>query len=116
MNWKIKEQPGKEILEDLHSKLNIPKFICTLLLQRNIDSLKSAQAYFRPNIDELHDPFLMKDMDKTVDRLTRAIETNEKIMILGDYDVDGTTSVSMLYDYFKKKTLDPIYYLSLIHI
>ena len=111
MNWKSKEQPGKEILEELHSKLNIPKFICTLLLQRNIDSLKSAQAYFRPNIDELHDPFLMKDMDKSVDRLTRAIESNEKIMILGDYDVDGTTSVSMLYDYFKKKTLDPIFYI-----
>ena len=111
MNWKIKEQPGKEILEELHSKLNIPKFICTLLLQRNIDSLKLAQAYFRPNLDELHDPFLMKDMDKTVDRLTRAIESNEKIMILGDYDVDGTTSVSMLYDYFKKKALDPIFYI-----
>ena len=111
MNWKIKEQPGKEILEDLHSKLNIPKFICTLLLQRNIDSLKLAQAYFRPNLDELHDPFLMKDMDKTVDRLTRAIESNEKIMILGDYDVDGTTSVSMLYNYFKKKALDPIFYI-----
>ena len=111
MNWKIKEQPGKEILDDLHSKLNIPKFICTLLLQRNIDSLKLAQAYFRPNLDELHDPFLMKDMDKTVERLTRAIESNEKIMILGDYDVDGTTSVSMLYNYFKKKALDPIFYI-----
>ena len=111
MNWKIKEQPGKERLEELHSKLNIPKFICTLLLQRNIDSLKLAQAYFRPNLDELHDPFLMKDMDKTVDRLTRAIESNEKIMILGDYDVDGTTSVSMLYNYFKKKALDPIFYI-----
>ena len=111
MNWEIKEQPDKEILEELHSKLNIPKFICTLLLQRNIDSLKLAQSYFRPNLDELHDPFLMKDMDKTVDRLIRAIESSEKIMILGDYDVDGTTSVSMLYDYFKKKTLDPIYYI-----
>ena len=111
MNWEIKEQPDKEILEELHSELNIPKFICTLLLQRNIDSLKLAQSYFRPNLDELHDPFLMKDMDKTVDRLTRAIESSEKIMILGDYDVDGTTSVSMLYNYFKKKALDPIFYI-----
>ena len=111
MNWEIREQPDKEILEKLHSELNIPKFICTLLLQRNIDSLKLAQAYFRPNLDELNDPFMMKDMDKSVDRLIRAIEGNEKIMILGDYDVDGTTSVSMLYDYFKKKTLDPIYYI-----
>ena len=88
MNWEIKEQPDKEILEELHSKLNIPKFICTLLLQRNIDSLKLAQSYFRPNLDDLHDPFLMKDMDKTVDRLIQSIESSEKIMILGDYDVD----------------------------
>lgn len=111
MNWQIREQPTKEILEELQSNLNIPKFICTLLIQRNIDSLKLAQKYFRPNLHDLHDPFLMKDMDKTVNRLIEAIDSNEKIMILGDYDVDGTTSVSMLYDYFKKKTLEPIYYI-----
>ena len=111
MNWEIREQPSKDKLEELQSNLNIPEFICTLLLQRNIDSLKLAQGYFRPNLDELHDPFLMKDMDKTVNRLIRAIKGREKIMILGDYDVDGTTSVSMLYDYFKKKALDPIYYI-----
>ena len=111
MNWQIREQPTKEILEELQSNLNIPKFICTLLIQRNIDSLKLAQEYFRPNLHDLHDPFLMKDMDKTVNRLIEAISSNEKIMILGDYDVDGTTSVSMLYDYFKKKTLEPIYYI-----
>ncbi len=111
MNWEIREQPSKDKLEELQSNLNIPEFICTLLLQRNIDSLKLAQGYFRPNLDELHDPFLMKDMDKTVNRLIRGIKGREKIMILGDYDVDGTTSVSMLYDYFKKKALDPIYYI-----
>ena len=116
MNWEIRKQPSKETLEDLQSNLNIPKFICSLLLQRNIDSLESAQKYFRPNINELHDPFLMKDMDRTVERVIQAIENKEKIMILGDYDVDGTTSVSMLYDYFKKKNLEPLYYLSLIHI
>ena len=96
MNWEIREQPGNEILEELHSNLNIPKFICTLLLQRNVDSLQLAKEYFRPNLDELHDPFLMKDMDRTVERLIQAIDSKEKIMILGDYDVDGTTSVSML--------------------
>ena len=111
MNWEIREQPDKEILDQLHSALNIPRFICTLLIQRSIDSLKLAQAYFRPNLDELYDPFLMKDMGKTVDRLIHAIKGNEKIMILGDYDVDGTTSVSMLYDYFKRKNLEPIYYI-----
>ena len=98
MNWEIREQPGKEIIEELQSHLNIPKFICTLLLQRNVDSLKLAKEYFRPNLDELHDPFLMKDMDKTVERLIKAMDRDEKIMILGDYDVDGTTSVAMLYD------------------
>ena len=111
MNWEIRKQPSKETLEDLQSNLNIPKFICSLLLQRNIDSLESAQKYFRPNINELHDPFLMKDMDRTVERVIQAIENKEKTMILGDYDVDGTTSVSMLYDYFKKKNLEPMYYI-----
>ncbi|MBC8297450.1 MAG: single-stranded-DNA-specific exonuclease RecJ [Pelagibacterales bacterium] len=111
MNWEIRKQPSKETLEDLQSNLNIPKFICSLLLQRNIDSLESAQKYFRPNINELHNPFLMKDMDRTVERVIQAIENKEKIMILGDYDVDGTTSVSMLYDYFKKKNLEPLYYI-----
>ena len=111
MDWKISKQPETETLKKLQSNLNIPEFICTLLLQRNIDSLESAQKYFRPNLNELHDPFLMKDMARTVDRLIQAIDSSEKIMILGDYDVDGTTSVSMLYDYFIKKTLEPIYYI-----
>ena len=111
MDWKIRKQPEKEILKELQTNLKIPEFICTLLLQRDINSLESAQTYFRPNLKELHDPFLMKDMDKTVDRLIQAIDSSEKIMILGDYDVDGTTSVSMLYDYFIKKTLEPIYYI-----
>ena len=111
MDWKISKQLETEILKKLQSNLNIPEFICTLLLQRNIDSLESAQKYFRPNLNELHDPFLMKDMARTVDRLIQAIDSSEKIMILGDYDVDGTTSVSMLYDYFIKKTLEPIYYI-----
>jgi len=111
VDWKISKQPETEILKELQSNLNIPEFICTLLLQRNIDSLESAQKYFRPNLNELHDPFLMKDMARTVDRLIQAIDSSEKIMILGDYDVDGTTSVSMLYDYFIKKTLEPIYYI-----
>ena len=111
MDWKIRKQSETEILKYLQTNLKIPEFICTLLLQRDIDSLESAQKYFRPNLNELHDPFLMKDMDKTVDRLIQAIDSSEKIMILGDYDVDGTTSVSMLYDYFIKKTLEPIYYI-----
>ena len=111
MDWKIRTQPETKILKELQTNLKIPEFICTLLLQRDIDSLESAQKYFRPNLNELHDPFLMKDMDKTVDRLIQAIDSSEKIMILGDYDVDGTTSVSMLYDYFIKNTLEPIYYI-----
>ena len=111
MKWEIRKQPSEETLEDLQSNLNVSKFICSLLLQRNIDSLESAQKYFRPNINELHDPFLMKDMDRTVERVIQAIENKEKTMILGDYDVDGTTSVSMLYDYFKKKNLEPLYYI-----
>ena len=111
MNWEIREQPDKEILEELHSALNIPRFICTLLIQRSIDSLKLAQAYFRPNLDELNDPFMMKDMDKSVDRLIRAIEGNEKIMILGDYakGIDsGLIEILIVGNNINKDYLDEI--------
>src|SRR5690606_32664703 len=67
--------------------------------QRGTDSFEKARSFFRPSLEELHDPFLMKDMDKAVDRLQKAIANEEKILIYGDYDVDGTTSVSLLYKF-----------------
>ena len=93
-NWIEKEQLEEGILQSLKKDLKIDDFICTLLLQREVDSLKKAQNFFRPDINLLHDPFLMKDMKKVVEKIQNLKE--HRIMILGDYDVDGTTSTAML--------------------
>ena len=108
-NWIEKEQPSKDDIQSLNETLKIPAFICSLLLQRNINSLEKAKQFFRPNLDLLHDPFLMKDMLKVVE-LIEASKT-KKIMILGDYDVDGTTSTAMLFKYFDNKGFNISYYI-----
>jgi single-stranded-DNA-specific exonuclease len=97
--WNIKEKGDEDKIEHLSRVLNIDKFLSNLLVQRGIETFEEAKAFFRPNYEHLHDPFLMKDMDKAIDRLVRAIENNEKIIIYGDYDVDGTTSVAMVYSF-----------------
>ena len=84
--------------------LKIEDFLCSLLLQREVNSLKKAKEFFRPDINSLHDPFLMKDMKKIVKKIEDSRE--ERIMILGDYDVDGTTSTAMLYTLFLAFSVD----------
>ena len=108
-NWIEKEQPKKDTIQSLKKDLKIDDFICSLLLQREVDSLKKAKNFFRPDINLLHDPFLMKDMKKVVEKINNSKE--ERIMILGDYDVDGTTSTAMLYKYFKNINYDILYYI-----
>ena len=108
-NWIEKEKLEEDILQSLKKDLKIDDFICTLLLQREVDSLKKAQNFFRPDINLLHDPFLMKDMKKVVEKIQNLKE--HRIMILGDYDVDGTTSTAMLYKYFKNMGYDLLYYI-----
>ena len=108
-NWIKIDQPIIDEVNSLQMDLKIPHFICSLLLQRGVNSLDKAKFFFRPELDSLHDPFLMKDMDKAIDRINNA--SSEKIMILGDYDVDGTTSTSMLYTYFNHRNYDLIYYI-----
>ena len=108
-NWIKIDQPIIDEVNSLQMDLKIPHFICSLLLQRGVNSLDKAKFFFRPELDSLHDPFLMKDMDKAIDRINNA--SSEKIMILGDYDVDGTTSTSMLYTYFSHRNYDLIYYI-----
>lgn len=108
-NWIEKEQPSKDDIQSLNETLKIPAFICSLLLQRNINSLEKAKQFFRPNIDLLHDPFLMKDMLKVVEMIEAS--KTKKIMILGDYDVDGTTSTAMLFKYFDNKGFNISYYI-----
>lgn len=99
--WKLKEV-NEEIANKLQSQLNINPSICKILAQRGLSNFEEAKAFFRPKLEDLHDPNLMKDMDKAVERIIVAIERNEKIMIYGDYDVDGTTSVALMYLFLHK--------------
>ena len=108
-NWIEKEQYKKETIQSLKQDLKIDDFLCSLLLQRKVNTLTKAQEFFRPDINLLHDPFLMKDMKKVVEKIENSRE--ERIMILGDYDVDGTTSTAMLYTYFKNINYDILYYI-----
>jgi single-stranded-DNA-specific exonuclease len=96
--WII-EQTDQEKVKALQSALQISPVICSILVQRGINNFEDARSYFRPQLSELHDPFLMKDMDLAVDRIRQAIDTGERILVYGDYDVDGTTSVACMYQF-----------------
>src|SRR5690606_8147764 len=91
--WNLKKQGDPNEIKHLSAALNVNMTIARLLVQRDIKTFNDAKAFFRPRLSDLHDPFLMKDMDKAVERLELAIKRQEKILIYGDYDVDGTTSV-----------------------
>jgi len=99
--WELKEQGDPEIVEHLSKVLNIDYNLANLLVQRDVTNYKEARSFFRPSLDELHDPFIMKDMDKAVERIESAIIGKEKILVFGDYDVDGTTAVSLVFTFLK---------------
>ena len=99
--WIYKSTPASESIEALSKAININPYLSKILLQRGITDFESAKSFFRPSLDHLHDPFLLKDMENAVVRLKSAIDKNEKILIYGDYDVDGTTSVALMYSYLK---------------
>ena len=99
--WLSKEIPPQDQVEQLSKAININYSLSAILIQRGIDSYEAARKFFRPTLEDLHDPFLMKDMDKAVERLHLAIGQNERILIYGDYDVDGTTSVALVYSFLK---------------
>ncbi|HJN05809.1 MAG TPA: single-stranded-DNA-specific exonuclease RecJ [Bacteroidales bacterium] len=99
--WVLREKPDHEVVERLSKELNINTILTTLLIFRGITTYKDAKSFFRPQLTDLLDPFLMKDMDKAVERVISAKTTGEKIMVYGDYDVDGTTAVSIVYSYLK---------------
>jgi single-stranded-DNA-specific exonuclease len=101
----------KQISETLSADLGIDKQLSTLLTQRGITDFESARQFFRPDLGQLHDPYLMKDMDLAVGRLTKAIETGEKILVYGDYDVDGTTSVALFYGFIRTRYDNLDYYI-----
>ena len=101
--WKIKEQGDNNVIKHLSVALNVNMIIANLLSQRGIVSANDARTFFHPKLSHLHDPFLMKDMDKAVERLERAIKNQEKVLIYGDYDVDGTTSVALMYQFLRTR-------------
>lgn len=109
--WVFSEPPMEESVPYLREQLNVPREIAHLLALRNIDSYEKAKTFFRPENEELHDPFLMKDMEEGACRLSTAIRNREKVVIYGDYDVDGTTAVSILYTFLKGFGLDVEYYI-----
>ncbi|MDX1638738.1 MAG: single-stranded-DNA-specific exonuclease RecJ [Balneolaceae bacterium] len=109
--WVYKEPEDGETVSRLQDELGIPKKIAYLLSLRGIDSFDKAKNFFRPDLDMLHDPFLMKDMDEASRRLAGAIRSGEKILVYGDYDVDGTTATSILYIFLKDFGVDVEYYI-----
>ncbi|GGF78603.1 single-stranded-DNA-specific exonuclease RecJ [Wenyingzhuangia marina] len=99
MRWISKPKPNQETVLSLSNSLGIDKVLATLLVQRGVDTFEKAKSFFRPNLAELHNPFLMKGMEAAVQRIFDAIENNETIMVFGDYDVDGTTAVALMSSY-----------------
>ncbi|MBI4646388.1 MAG: single-stranded-DNA-specific exonuclease RecJ [Bacteroidia bacterium] len=109
--WMIKNQGYSSDIEHLSEVLHIDTIIANLLVQRGIKNYEEAKTFFRPHLSQLFDPFLMKDMDRATERIEKAISMQEKILIFGDYDADGTTAVAMMYSFIKKRTPNVIYYI-----
>lgn len=108
--WSIKPQAEASTAAKIAAELNIDTVLANLLVQRGITDYDAAKRFFRPSLDLLHDPFLMKDMDKAVSRIERAIRDKEKILVYGDYDVDGTTAVALVFSFLKKHTTNEVSY------
>ena len=104
MRWTLKPKPTPERVNTLQETLQIDPVISSLLVQRGITTFQEAKQFFRPSLNDLHDPFLIKDMDKAVSRIEEALSNKEYILIYGDYDVDGTTSVALMASYLKTKS------------
>ena len=109
--WKEAELPSNDQIEALKNSINVNRIVATLLCQRGFSDFESAKQFFRPSIEQLNNPFLFKDMKKAVERINIAIEKNQKIMVYGDYDVDGTTSVAIVFSFLSKFTKYIEYYI-----
>ena len=109
--WIIRKDYDIEVVEKLADSLGVDKIIATLLVERGVTTFEEAKHFFRPSLDQLHDPFLMKDMDIAVDRLNEAMGRKERIMVYGDYDVDGTTAVALVYKFLQQFYSNIDYYI-----
>lgn len=104
--WRLREPADPDNVAQLAAELGVDPVLATLLINRGVKTFEEARSFFRPSLSALHDPFLMKDMDKAVARLEKAISSSEKILVYGDYDVDGTTAVALVYSFIHK--LNPL--------
>ncbi|MFV0592946.1 MAG: single-stranded-DNA-specific exonuclease RecJ [Draconibacterium sp.] len=109
--WNLKKQGDQNEVKHLSAALNVNMVVARLLVQRGIKTYNEAKAFFRPRLSDLHDPFLMKNMHEAVSRLEKAIENQEKVIVYGDYDVDGTTSVALMYLFLKERINEIEYYI-----
>mgnify|MGYP004447704103 CR=1 FL=1 len=109
--WIMKPAGDPETVSRLSSELGVDPVLAELLVHRGICTFEHAREFFRPSLDRLHDPFLMKDMDEAVERVRKAVESGEKILVYGDYDVDGTTAVSLVYSFFRRFTRNIDFYI-----
>ena len=109
--WVVKEKGDTAVVKQLAGALGVSESLANLMAQRNISSAQDATAFFNPSLDYLHDPFLMKDMNIAVDRISTAIKKNERILVYGDYDVDGTTAVALMYSFLKDQYSNVEYYI-----
>jgi single-stranded-DNA-specific exonuclease len=109
--WVVKEKGEPAVVRQLASALSVSESLANLMVQRNITSPAEAKAFFQPSLDYLHDPFLMKDMNVAVERISTAIKKNEKILVYGDYDVDGTTAVALMYSFLREQYNGAEYYI-----
>ncbi len=109
--WVIKEKSDPAVVKHLSAALSVPDSLANLMAQRGITTAGEASAFFKPSLDYLHDPFLMKDMNIAVDRISTAVKKNEKILVYGDYDVDGTTAVALMYSFLKEQYSNVFYYI-----
>lgn len=109
--WIVRTPGDPQLVKKLSEQLGIDTVLANLMVQRGIDTFEKAHDFFRPSLDKLHDPFLMKDMDKAVERLDRAIRNKERILIYGDYDVDGTTAVALMYSFVRNFNENIDYYI-----
>lgn len=109
--WILKEPADPAKVERLVAEVGIDRVLAELLVKRGVETFEESRAFFRPSLDNLHDPFLMKDMDKAVERLDKAIRSKEKILVYGDYDVDGTTAVALVFSFIRRFTAEVDFYI-----
>ena len=109
--WKQKPKTSQPAIDQLSKEINVNPTLANMLINRGVESFEQAKSYFRPSLVMLHDPFLMKDMTEAVDRIQEAIAKEQKIMVYGDYDVDGTTAVALMYGFLKTFYPDVVFYI-----